>query len=55
MPMSFVKHESIRLKDSSEFSEKWLQDIIVDDPSTMHGAIRRRSHGHDGDRLRRVA
>ncbi|MBI2066823.1 MAG: hypothetical protein HYT77_02255 [Deltaproteobacteria bacterium] len=34
-PSSFVKSEPIDLKNSSEFSEKWLQEKIAEDPSIL--------------------
>jgi hypothetical protein len=35
MSIEYVKHEKLSLKSSSEFNEKWLQDIIADDPSIL--------------------
>ena len=35
MSMTYVKHETISLKQNSEFNEKWVQDRIADDPSIL--------------------
>lgn len=35
MTLSFAKHEKIWLKTNPAFSEKWLQDLVVDDPSIL--------------------
>ncbi len=34
-PPSYVRAEPVDLKDSSEFSEKWIQDQIAQDPSIL--------------------
>lgn len=36
MPLDFVKPERISLKEHPSFSEKWVQQRIIDDP-TLHG------------------
>ena len=33
--LRFVKAERVRLNDAPEFSERWLQDLIVNDPSVL--------------------
>jgi len=33
--MKFVKTEIINLKSSSEYNEKWVQEIILNDPSIL--------------------
>ncbi|HEX5051031.1 MAG TPA: hypothetical protein VFZ65_04605 [Planctomycetota bacterium] len=33
--LTYVKHERFSLKDSSEFTEKWLQDQITKDPTVL--------------------
>jgi hypothetical protein len=33
--LRYVKPERFRLKDAPEFSERWLQDLIVNDPSVL--------------------
>lgn len=33
--LKYVKFESVPLKNSSEFNEKWLQDRIIEDPSVL--------------------
>jgi predicted transport protein len=35
MPASYVKPEHINLKSHAEFSERWVQDIIADDPAIL--------------------
>ena len=35
MSLTFEKHEPISLKKNSEYSEKWLQDTIADDPTIL--------------------
>jgi hypothetical protein len=35
MAMTYVKHESISLKLHSELNEKWVQDLIANDPSIV--------------------
>ena len=35
MPMTYVKHETISLKNNSEFNEKWVQEIIANDSSIL--------------------
>lgn len=35
MPLSFVRPEVLSLKECPDFSEKWLQDRIRDDPSIL--------------------
>jgi hypothetical protein len=34
--LEYVKHETISLKDHSEFNESWLQKQIIDDPSILN-------------------
>jgi hypothetical protein len=33
--LRYVRPERFRLKDAPEFSERWLQDLIVNDPSVL--------------------
>ena len=35
MPYNFVKPEIISLKNNSELNEKWVQEIIANDPSIL--------------------
>lgn len=35
MPLDFVKPERIWLKSHPEFSEKWVQQRIIDDPTLL--------------------
>jgi hypothetical protein len=35
MALTYTKHEKISLKDNPSFNEKWLQNIIVEDPSIL--------------------
>jgi hypothetical protein len=38
MPMTYVKHETLSLKFHPELNEKWVQDLIANDPSII-GAV----------------
>ena len=33
--MDYVKFKKISMKDNPEFNEKWVQEIIADDPSIL--------------------
>lgn len=35
MPLNYVKAEKFFLKDNSELKEKWVENLIVDDPSIL--------------------
>lgn len=35
MPLSFIRHEKINLRQHPDFNEAWLHDRICDDPSLL--------------------
>jgi hypothetical protein len=35
MSVSYIKHETISLKSHAELNEKWVQELIADDPKIL--------------------
>lgn len=35
MPLSYIKPDRLLIKNHPDFSERWLQDRIADDPSLL--------------------
>lgn len=35
MPLTFTKHEKVWLRSNSDFSEKWLHEVIASDPAIL--------------------
>ncbi|MHC4662845.1 MAG: hypothetical protein ACYS8W_14275 [Planctomycetota bacterium] len=55
MVLQYTKHNAVKLQNHPDFNEKWLQDLIADDPTILGlgsvGLLDRERKQHTGGRL----